>query len=170
MTHCVSFCRLPQALDHLCLSLSGSDLTSVALSFVNLFTFPWTCVWMLNIHCILLCEQSLLYCLFGPVTCLLHCFSDSCVGRDDVHSVFFLVASGFIGLYCVLLPRVFSSVKLTPWLLSFLKIFLKENMSKFFLAFVERSLALQNFWSIGSVQQAILAFPEHTSWLWSAKA
>lgn len=80
-----------------------------------------------------------------------------------MHLVFFLATSGFIGLYCVLLPRVFSSVKLTPWLLSFLKIFLKENMSKFFLAFVERSLALQNFWSIGSVQQAILALPEHTS-------
>lgn len=58
--------------------------------------------------------------------------SDSCVGRDDEQSVFFLAAFGFTGLYHVLLPKIFSSVKLIPCLLSFLKMFFEENLSKFF--------------------------------------
>lgn len=58
--------------------------------------------------------------------------SDSCVGRDDEELVFFLATFGLTGLYHVLLPKEFSSVKLIPWLLSFLKIFFEKKLSKFF--------------------------------------
>lgn len=57
---------------------------------------------------------------------MLASLSDSCVGRDDEQSAFFLAASGF---YYVLLPKYFL---LIPCLLSFLKIFFEENLSKFF--------------------------------------
>lgn len=60
---------------------------------------------------------------------MLASLSDSCIGRDGEQSVFFLATFGFTGLYHVLLPRVFSSVKLIACLLSFLKIFFEENLS-----------------------------------------
>lgn len=63
---------------------------------------------------------------------MLASLSDSCVGRDDEQLVFFIATFVFTGLYHVLLPKVFSSVKLIPCLLSFLKIFFEKNLSKFF--------------------------------------
>lgn len=156
MTHCISSCRLPQALNHLCLSVR------VRLDFcVTFFHEPVH----LSLNQCMDVEHSLHTAVWRitPLLLVWTCYmlaslSDSFVGRDDEQSLLFLANSGFTGVYHVL-PKV-SSVKLTPSLLNFLKIFFEENLSKFFWICREKSclVKLVEYWK-GSLLKYF-----HSSW------